>query len=64
MLNNTSLPKVNHKYKDDCGITITVTDIDERRVEFMREGYPYPCIRPLYNFLSKFRAVNDIDDTD
>lgn len=23
----------------------------------MRDGYPYPCIRPMYNFLAKFKKI-------
>ncbi|MGJ7681756.1 DUF4222 domain-containing protein [Escherichia coli] len=27
----------------------------------MREGYPYPCMRPLSNFIWKFKKiVNDL----
>ncbi|HII2983062.1 DUF4222 domain-containing protein [Yersinia enterocolitica] len=25
----------------------------------MREGYPYPCMRPLNNFLNRFQKVSN-----
>ncbi|HGU0911508.1 TPA: DUF4222 domain-containing protein, partial [Escherichia coli] len=24
---------------------------------FMRDGYPHPCMRPMYNFLGKFKPA-------
>ncbi|WP_139128488.1 DUF4222 domain-containing protein, partial [Escherichia coli] len=34
---------------------VTVTSVEETRVVFMRDGYPHPCMRPMYNFLGKFK---------
>ncbi|CAD5758043.1 phage protein [Escherichia coli] len=53
------IPELYQQYQDDRGIKVTVTGIEENRVVFMREGYPYPCMRPMHNFLSKFRAIDD-----
>ncbi|EEV7105323.1 DUF4222 domain-containing protein [Escherichia coli] len=29
--------------------------VQQFRVVFMRDGYPHPCMRPMYNFLGKFK---------
>lgn len=55
MSEDVPLPKVNQRYKDDHGALATVTSVEETRVVFMREGYPHPCMRPMYNFLGKFK---------
>ncbi|EMQ4395162.1 DUF4222 domain-containing protein, partial [Escherichia coli] len=39
----------------DHGALVTVTSVEETRVVFMRDGYPHPCMRPMYNFLGKFK---------
>ncbi|MBS9044006.1 DUF4222 domain-containing protein [Escherichia coli] len=49
------LPKINQRYRDDHGALVTVTSVEETRVVFMRDGYPHPCMRPMYNFLGKFK---------
>ncbi|MEJ3464142.1 DUF4222 domain-containing protein [Escherichia coli] len=41
--------------QDDHGALVTVTSVEETRVVFMRDGYPHPCMRPMYNFLGKFK---------
>ena len=51
------IPKPNQQYLDDHGTQVTVLNIEENRVIFMREGYPHPCMRPLYNFMSKFHLI-------
>ena len=55
MSEDVPLPKVNQRYKDDHGALVTVTSVEETRVVFMRDGYPHPCMRPMYNFLGKFK---------
>ncbi|EIC2818161.1 DUF4222 domain-containing protein, partial [Escherichia coli] len=47
----------NQRYKDDHGALVTVTSVEETRVVFMRDGYPHPCMRPMYNFLGKFKPA-------
>ncbi|EPF7185092.1 DUF4222 domain-containing protein, partial [Escherichia coli] len=42
-------------YKDDHGALVTLTSVEETRVVFMQDGYPHPCMRPMYNFLGKFK---------
>ncbi|MFV2241765.1 DUF4222 domain-containing protein, partial [Escherichia coli] len=39
----------------DHGALVTVTSVEETRVVFMRDGYPHLCMRPMYNFLGKFK---------
>ncbi|EEW0635098.1 DUF4222 domain-containing protein [Escherichia coli] len=52
---------MSQKYRDDHGARIVVTEVKETCVVFMREGYPYPCMRPLSNFIWKFKKiVNDL----
>ncbi|EKR2566322.1 DUF4222 domain-containing protein [Escherichia coli] len=55
MSEDVPLPKVNQRYKDDHGALVTVTSVEETRVVFMRDGYPHPCMRPMYNFPGKFK---------
>jgi hypothetical protein len=57
MFDLSELPSPNQRYKDDRGTQITVVSVEEKRVVFMREGYPYPCMRPMYNFLAKFKKI-------
>ncbi|HCZ4708615.1 TPA: DUF4222 domain-containing protein [Salmonella enterica subsp. enterica serovar Saintpaul str. CFSAN004144] len=46
-------------YQDERGVRVTVVNVDDRCVVFMREEYPYPCMRPVYNFLAKFRKITE-----
>ncbi|EFK4235243.1 DUF4222 domain-containing protein [Escherichia coli] len=55
MSEDIPLPKINQRYRDDHGALVTVTSVEETRVVFMRDGYPHPCMRPMYNFLGKFK---------
>lgn len=50
-------PKIHQQYKDDRGVLVTIIGIDDSKVVFMREGYPYPCMRPINNFLNKFQII-------
>ncbi|EAX6828091.1 TPA: DUF4222 domain-containing protein [Escherichia coli] len=59
MFSMNDFPDPGRCYQDDRGVRVTVVNVDEKRVVFMREGYPYPCMRPLYNFLAKFRKVTE-----
>ncbi|AXD33206.1 DUF4222 domain-containing protein [Salmonella enterica subsp. enterica serovar Give] len=54
-------PIPGHKYIDDRGVLITVISVEESRVVFMREGYPHPCMRPIYNFIAKFKRSPDTE---
>lgn len=47
------------QYLDDHGTRGTVTGTEENRVIFIREGYHPPCMRPLYNFMSKFHLIQN-----
>ncbi|MGF2981349.1 DUF4222 domain-containing protein [Escherichia coli] len=55
MSEDIPLPKVGQRYRDDHGALVTVTSVEETRVVFMRDGYPHPCMQPMYNFLGKFK---------
>ncbi|HEC9537433.1 TPA: DUF4222 domain-containing protein [Salmonella enterica subsp. enterica serovar Poona] len=57
MFSMNDFPDPGHCYQDDRGVRITVINVEDKRVVFMREGYPYPCMRPLHNFLAKFREI-------
>lgn len=52
-------PGPGQQYLDDHGTRVTVTGTEENQVIFMREGYPHPCMRPLYNFMSKFHLIHN-----
>ena len=55
MSEDIPLPKINQRYRDDHGALVTVTSVEETRLVFMRDGYPHPCMWPMYNFLGKFK---------
>ncbi|OPW96009.1 MULTISPECIES: DUF4222 domain-containing protein [Citrobacter freundii complex] len=57
MFDMNDYPCPRQSYKDDRGTLVTIISVEERRVVFMRDGYPYPCIRPMYNFLAKFKKI-------
>ncbi|WP_072034094.1 DUF4222 domain-containing protein [Citrobacter braakii] len=59
MLDLNDYPSPQQRYKDDRGVQVTIISVDESRVVFMREGYPHPCMRPMYNFLTKFKKVSE-----
>ncbi|WP_089644568.1 DUF4222 domain-containing protein [Escherichia coli] len=60
MSDNTFIPEPGQQYLDDHGTRVMVTDTEENRVIFMREGYPHLCMRPLYNFISKFHLIQSV----
>ncbi|EJI5637377.1 DUF4222 domain-containing protein, partial [Salmonella enterica] len=43
--------------KEVRGTPVTIVSIEDRRIVFMRERYPYLCMRPMYNLLTKFRKL-------
>ncbi len=45
-------------YIDDHGTRVIIISVEEKRVVFMRDGYPHPCIRPMHNFLTKFKEIS------
>ncbi|WP_340544520.1 DUF4222 domain-containing protein [Escherichia coli] len=49
MSDDIFIPEPGQQYLDDHGTRVMVTDTEENRVIFMREGYPHLCMRPLYN---------------
>ncbi len=57
MSEDVPLPKVNQRYKDNHGALVTVTSVEETRVRCLWDGYPHPCMRPMYNFLGKFKPT-------
>ncbi|EKN4770612.1 MULTISPECIES: DUF4222 domain-containing protein [Yersinia] len=59
MFEMTDLPRPGKRYQDEHGALVTITGIEENRVVFMRDGYPYPCMRPLNNFLNRFQKVSN-----
>ncbi|WP_370609803.1 DUF4222 domain-containing protein [Citrobacter portucalensis] len=59
MFNSNDFPSPQQRYKDDRGTLVTIISVDERHVVFMREGYPHPCMRPMYNFLAKFKKISE-----
>ncbi|MBJ9325116.1 DUF4222 domain-containing protein [Citrobacter braakii] len=57
MFDVTILPSPQQHYIDDHGTKVTIISVEEKRVVFMRDGYPYPCMRPMHNFLAKFQEI-------
>lgn len=64
MFEMNDLPSPQQRYKDDRGTLVTIISIEERRVVFMRDGYPYLCMRPMYNFLRKFKKLREKDSNE
>lgn len=50
------------RYKDDRGTLVTIVSVEDKRVVFMRNGYPHPCMRPMYNFLAKFKKIAEEEE--
>ncbi|MBJ9340312.1 DUF4222 domain-containing protein [Citrobacter portucalensis] len=59
MFYTNDCPSPQQRYKDDRGTLVTIISVDERHVVFMREGYPHPCMRPMNNFLAKFKKISE-----
>ncbi|WP_074158229.1 DUF4222 domain-containing protein [Escherichia coli] len=57
MCSENKLPNPGQSYKDERGTQVTIVSIEGGRVAFMREGYSFPCMRPMYNSLAKFRLI-------
>ncbi|MDM2845536.1 DUF4222 domain-containing protein [Citrobacter sp. Cpo090] len=57
MFDTNDLPSPQQRYKDDRGSLVKIVNVEEKYVIFMREGYPYPCMRPMHNFLAKFNRI-------
>ncbi|EAO4397774.1 DUF4222 domain-containing protein [Salmonella enterica] len=57
MFDVSKQPCSQQHYIDDHGTRITAINVEEKRVVFMRDSYPYPCMRPLYNFLARFQKI-------
>ncbi|OSL66220.1 putative bacteriophage protein [Escherichia coli TA054] len=54
------MPEPGQQYLDVYGTRVTVTGTEENQVIFMREGYSHSCMRPLYNFMSKFHLIQNL----
>jgi len=50
-------PMPNSRYKDKSGQFVTVKFCAFNRVEYIREGYPAPCVVPVVRFMSEFKFV-------
>ncbi|WP_105269310.1 MULTISPECIES: DUF4222 domain-containing protein [Escherichia] len=57
MFDANDFPVPGQCYHDERGVRVTIIEVEDRRVVFMREGYPWPCMRPVHNFLAKFRKI-------
>ncbi|HGH3389946.1 TPA: DUF4222 domain-containing protein [Citrobacter freundii] len=57
MFDEHDIPSPRQRYKDDRGVLVTIVDVEDKRVVFMRDGYPHLCMRPMYNFLAKFKKI-------
>ena len=44
-------------FKDNYGGTVTIKDVEERRITYRREGYDYDCVMPVYQFRRDFSLV-------
>ncbi|EEQ4681664.1 DUF4222 domain-containing protein [Escherichia coli] len=44
-------------YRDQYGGTVTIKDVEERRITYRREGYDYDCVMPVYQFRRDFSLV-------
>ncbi len=44
-------------FKDNYGGTVTIKDVEERRITYRREGYDYDCVMPVYQLRRDFSLV-------
>ncbi|MEQ9940309.1 DUF4222 domain-containing protein [Pectobacterium polonicum] len=58
MTKTTSTPLPNQRYKDAHGHWVTVVSVEHNRVTFFREGYEFPCVQPLAQFLEYFSLLD------
>jgi hypothetical protein len=62
MFDINDYPSPRQRYKDDRGTPVTIVSVEDKRVVFMRDGYPHPCMRPMYNFLAKFKKIAEEEE--
>ncbi|HEJ7884124.1 TPA: DUF4222 domain-containing protein [Serratia liquefaciens] len=48
---------IGERYRDERGRMITVTASSYLEVTFKRDGYPEPCVVPLWQFDKQFKRV-------
>ncbi|MFP2268004.1 DUF4222 domain-containing protein [Citrobacter braakii] len=58
------LPSHRQRFKDDRGVLVTIVNVENKRVVSMRDGYPYLCMKPMYNFLAKFKKLRKMNGTE
>ncbi|EPA5202355.1 DUF4222 domain-containing protein [Escherichia coli] len=46
-------------FRDKYGSTITIKTVDDFRVTYIREGYEYDCVMPVYQFRRDFSLVQN-----
>lgn len=46
--------EINSRWKDNWGVKITITNADDNRVDYVRDGYTYPCICSPYRLRREF----------
>lgn len=51
------IPMIGERYRDERGRMITVTASSYLEVTFKRDGYPEPCVVPLWQFDKQFKRV-------
>jgi hypothetical protein len=46
--------EINSRWKDNWGVKITITNVDDNRVDYVRDGYTHPCICSPYRLRREF----------
>ncbi|MEB0968395.1 DUF4222 domain-containing protein [Citrobacter braakii] len=62
MFDEHDIPSPRQRYKDDRGVLVTIVNVEDRRVVFIRDGYPHLCMRPIYNFMAKFKKIAEEEE--
>lgn len=62
MFDEHDISNPRQRYKDDRGVLVTIIDVEDKRVVFMRDGYPHLYMRPMYNFLAKFKKIAEEEE--
>ena len=62
MFDEHDIPSPRQRYKDDRGVLVTIVNVEDGRVVFIRDGYPHLCMRPIYNFMAKFKKIAEEEE--
>ncbi|EPN6626292.1 host cell division inhibitor Icd-like protein [Raoultella ornithinolytica] len=60
MVKASSIPLPSHSYRDAQGQTVNIVSVARNRVTFYREGYQFPCVKPIERFMKEVRRRGNL----